>query len=186
MTNDVLHKVVIQQAFREPLEFVDYMTEAQGYSNMALDLHEYHAFGDYWNGLAEQPEGWATNIQVSCDYAAKTSVQTMDVVVGEWSLAVTDCQEYLDGGYAEPYIPPNGSPSTCAYYNSDFSTFPDDYKEFLGQYMGAQMDAYEAGNGWFFWTAKTENNCAPEWDYLFLLQNGIAPPNLCERERICQ
>ena len=47
------------------------------------------------------------------------------------------------------------------------------------------MDAYEQGDGYFFWTAKTEDNCAPEWDYLFLLQNGIAPPNLCERDVYC-
>ena len=38
----------------------------------------------------------------------------------------------------------------------------------------------------FFWTAKTENNCAPEWDYLYLLQNGIVPQNLCQRDTFCQ
>ncbi len=38
----------------------------------------------------------------------------------------------------------------------------------------------------FFWTAKTENNCAPEWDYLFLLQNGVVPQNLCQRETFCK
>ena len=41
------------------------------------------------------------------------------------------------------------------------------------------------GIGWFFWTAKTEENCAPEWDFLFLLEQGIAPANLCERQRYC-
>ena len=55
----------------------------------------------------------------------------------------------------------------------------------MGQFIRAQMDAYEVGQGWFFWTAKTEDNCAPEWDYLFLLQNGIAPDNLCTRTTFC-
>ena len=186
LTNDVLNKVIVQQAFRTPTDFINYMPESQGYSNVVLDLHEYHAFGEYYNGLAEDPtQAWPTNIDLSCDYAEYTSVQTLEVVVGEWSLAINDCQKYLDGGYGEPYVPPNRSPAVCDYYNGDFSTYNDEYKQFMRDYMGAQMDAYEAGNGWFFWTAKTENNCGPEWDYLFLLRNGIAPANLCERPRVC-
>lgn len=109
----------------------------------------------------------------------------MDVVVGEWSLANQDCQKYLDGGYNTPYKPPNGSPDTCAYYNKDFSEYTADHKEFLRNFMTAQMDSYEAGDGYFFWTAKSENNCAPAWDFLFLLEQGIAPQNLCERPRLC-
>lgn len=105
--------------------------------------------------------------------------------MGEWSLAVTDCQEYLDGGYATPYVPPAASDSTCAYYNSNFTTYSDEYKAFLADFMLAQMDAYEQGDGYFFWTAKTEDSCAPEWDYLFLLRNGIAPADLCNRDTYC-
>ena len=41
------------------------------------------------------------------------------------------------------------------------------------------------GAGWFFWTAKTENHSAPEWDYLYLLEKGIAPKNLCAKENLC-
>ena len=58
-------------------------------------------------------------------------------------------------------------------------------RAFMRQHLIAQMDAYEAGGGYFFWTAKTENNVGPEWDFLFLLENGIAPANLCERETYC-
>jgi len=39
--------------------------------------------------------------------------------------------------------------------------------------------------GWVFWTAKTEDHCAPEWDYLFLLENGIVPADLCNRDTVC-
>ena len=30
----------------------------------------------------------------------------MPTIVGEWSLAVTDCQKYLHGGYATHYVAP--------------------------------------------------------------------------------
>ena len=34
---------------------------------------------------------------------------TLPTFVGEWSLAVTDCQLYLQGGYNEPYHPATGA-----------------------------------------------------------------------------
>ena len=147
-------------------------------------MHIYHAFGDYWNGLAEDPAGWNVNLDTACGYKSEVELQTLDTFTGEWSLAVTDCQKYLDGGYADPYDPV-ASDSTCAYYNSNFNTFPIEYRIFLGDYAMAQMDGYEVGKGWFFWTAKTEGNCAPECDYLFLLENGIMPANLCDRPTYC-
>ena len=58
------------------------------------------------------------------------------------------------------------------------------YKEFLRDFMLSQIEAYESSVnsvGWFFWTAKTERHRAPEWDYLFLLENDIAPKDLCNR-----
>jgi glucan 1,3-beta-glucosidase len=182
LTDDVLHKIVIQQAFRSPQDFVGYMED---YPGTGLDLHNYQCFGDYWNALADDPNGWYTHLDAACDYVWETGVQTLHTVCGEWSLAVTDCQKYLDGGYGNPYEPPNASQSACEYYNGNFTTYPAEYRDFLRQYMVAQMDAFEAADGWFFWTAKTENNCGPEWDYLLLLQNGIAPQNLCERETYC-
>ncbi len=87
--------------------------------------------------------------------------------------------------YATPYVPPWAEEETCNYYNSNFDTYTAEYKAFLTNYMLAQMDSYETGAGYFFWTAKTEDNCAPEWDYLFLLQQGIAPADLCSRNRYC-
>ena len=43
----------------------------------------------------------------------------------------------------------------------------------------------ENGAGWFMWTLKTERHCAPEWDFLFLLQQGVIPPDLCSRRSVC-
>lgn len=63
-------KVVIQQAFRNPIDFHGYM--AEGFENVMLDLHEYHAFGEYWNNLAANNEGWNTNIDTSCGFKSKS------------------------------------------------------------------------------------------------------------------
>ena len=38
------------------------------------------------------------------------------------------------------------------------------------------------GVGWMMWTMKTEDQCAPEWDFTMLLEKGVIPANLCERE----
>ena len=77
----------------------------------------------------------------------KNDVQQIyhNAVTGEFSLAVTDCQKYLNGGFADPYVPPDAKPETCAYYNSDFSSFPVEYKEFLKSFFLAQIDGYEKG-----------------------------------------
>jgi hypothetical protein len=41
------------------------------------------------------------------------------------------------------------------------------------------------GAGWMMWTLKTEDSCAPEWDFLLLLQIGVIPADLCARETVC-
>ena len=174
-------KVVLQQAFRNPQEWVGYTLS--GAEGLELDLHEYHAFGEDWNGLAAQPNGWEENLKATCEYGpSNVATQTLPTFIGEWSLAVCDCQEFLDGGYANPYVPPNAEASTCAYYNGNFSTYPQDCRDFMKDFMLAQMDAGELNKGFFFWTAKVEQNAGPEWDYLQLLAEGIAPADLCTRD----
>jgi len=45
----------------------------------------------------------------------------------------------------------NFSEETCKYYNSDFTTASDDYKDFLKKYFLAQIDGFEygvTGVGW--------------------------------------
>lgn len=84
-----------------------------------------------------------------------------------------------------PYVPPQSSEEACNYYNSDFSTFAAEYKQFLTNFFLAQLDSFEAGAGWTMWTMKTEEHCAPEWDFLFLLEQGILPQDLCNRPTFC-
>ena len=44
-------------------------------------------------------------------------------------------------------MPPQSSEETCNYYNSDFSTFTPEYKQFLADFFLAQIDSFEAGAG---------------------------------------
>jgi len=182
-------KVVVQTGFRGYNDYDDYM-QSPDYQGVILDGHEYQCFGSYWNDLAALPGGWATHLAAACAYGTLVDVSKHSLFVGEFSLEVTDCQKYLDGGIQSNggYVPPNAAESTCAYYNDNWETYPDDYKEFLKHYFLAQIDGYEKGDngrGWFFWTGKTENNCAPEWDLVFLIENGIVPEDLCNRPSYC-
>ena len=113
---------------------------------------------------------------------------TLPTFTGEFSLAVTDCQKYIQGGYNDPYIPVYASEESCKYYNSDFSTFTEEYKYFLREYFLSQIEPYQYGGngiGWFFWTGKTLDNCAPEWDFLFLIENDIISSDLCIKTNVC-
>ena len=102
-------------------------------------------------------------------------------------MAVTECQKYIQGGYNDPYIPAYASEETCKYYDSNFFNYTDEYKEFLQKYFLSQIEPYQnyGGIGWFFWTGKTLNNCAPEWDFLFLVENSILPLDLCAKTNFC-
>ena len=117
--------VVVQQAFRAWYEFYGYMSEAEGYSNVALDIHSYHAFGPLWNYVASLDNAWLVwgklilksmlrqlNLDGACLYHWELMNVTMATMVGEWSLAITDCQLYLQGGVNEPYHPGTGAEVT--------------------------------------------------------------------------
>lgn len=125
-------------------------------NGVEVDAHNYQCFGGYWNDVAHWPDGWGTHLDVSCTIKDEIAECPLSTYLGEFSLAVTECQKYLSGGYMIEYIPPDNDPELCNYYNSDFSTYSDDYKEFLANFFLAQIDSFEHGNGWFFWTGKTD------------------------------
>jgi len=177
-------KMVIDIAAKGFAAFDGYMLDR--YEDLDLDAHHYQCFGaaNHW---AEEEGGWSRHLEEACRIRADIGMSSMRTWAGEFSLAITDCQEYLQGGFVTPYDP-SSSEATCRYYNSDFSTFPPEYKEFLSSYFLAQIDSFEAGTngvGWFMWTMKTEDHCAPEWDFIFLLDNGIIPEDLCTRPTYC-
>lgn len=180
--------VNLQQAFRPISDYYNFMPASEGFEGISVDMHLYQCFGGFWNDQADQPNGWWVHLNESCRYHEDVASATWPTFTGEFCLAVTDCQKYLNGGFHTPYVPPDASKEACAFYDADWSTQSEDYKQFLRQYFIAQIDAFEYGDngvGWFMWTMKTEQNCAPEWDFMFLLEQGVIPDNLCTRETYC-
>jgi len=175
-------KVVIDIA---AMSFGDFAGGVNNDPNVDLDAHTYQCFGGYWNEVALSPNGWNTHLETSCAFGNDIASSPMNTWVGEFSLSVTECTKYLSGGYMIDYIPPDNDISLCEYYNNDWSTYPEEYKDFLRKFFLAQIDGFEQGAGWIFWTGKTENNSSPEWDYLFLLQQGVMPADLCSRDTYC-
>ncbi|TRY73119.1 hypothetical protein TCAL_09175 [Tigriopus californicus] len=181
--NDV--KVIIQQGFRNPSDFVNLMSEKKGYQGVVLDLHNYHFWNKKLNNEALQvPKVFETNIEEACEFASYVKIQTLPTIVGEWSLASTDCQKYLYG-YSKPYNPKLASNETCKMYDGNLRNYSDSHRQFLQDFLIAQMEVQEAASGYFFWTVKTEDHYAPEWDFLALIKNGIVPHTLCTKKSIC-
>jgi len=151
--------VNIQQAFRTGWQFDNLMTEPE-FENVAVDMHTYQCFGAYWDSIhVDTPEGRAVHYDTSCAYAQDVSARYHRTFSGEWSL-----------GHAGPW---------------DWED--PEYLEFLRLWFLSQIDAYEysdSGYGWYFWAGKIQEG-SQEWNYLHLLESGVAPANLCERETFC-
>ena len=76
------------------------------------------------NQWVEQPDGWSRHLAEACRYrsglplppfriAGDISSSPLPTWTGEFSLATTDCQEYLQGGFVTPYDPPQSSDRVC-------------------------------------------------------------------------
>ena len=55
------------------------------------------------------------------------------------------------------------SESACAYYNSNYDSFPDEYVDFLRSYFIAQIDAFEFGDKVTECTKELSYNTAAQW-----------------------
>lgn len=193
--------VVFQTAFEGPSDQAPYVKPE--YRDCWFDEHSYQCFGAAWNVMATQSDGWGKHLDASCREGfgdhARFKEWSLWTFAGEFSLAVTDCTLYLAGGMnggcersSDPnckyqgWLDQNGHSDTCKYYNKGADELPDDYKQFLGNFARAQMDAFEVADGWFFWNFRTENGHAPEWDYLLGLREGWMPKDAGAREPFCQ
>ena len=74
--------VAINQAFRPYQDFVNYMSENDGYSKVMLDMHTYHCFGPEYNSMALLPEGWALHLVDSCAQRNFVDANTLPSVLG--------------------------------------------------------------------------------------------------------
>merc|ERR1719402_690660 len=65
--------VNLQQAFKSHEDWVPVMPPSDGFTDISVDRHEYQCFGGYWNGMADNPAGWSTHLDASCNYIANTT-----------------------------------------------------------------------------------------------------------------
>jgi glucan 1,3-beta-glucosidase len=169
--------------------------------DILIDTHQYQAFGQAQLELAR-----SEHIDAACKLKTRVREfnQQVPLVVGEWSLATSDCAPWLHG-FGNGHIwdgsmreSPQGVPirntskqmhRRCSSWQEgqlDVGKFDPEYRAFLRKFAEVQMDAFEQGRGWFFWNFKTEGHGAPQWDFLLGLQEGLIPPHVAQRTHSCR
>ncbi|KAK2460353.1 hypothetical protein APHAL10511_007742 [Amanita phalloides] len=175
-------KVMIGDAFLGVQNWTGFLTEpsAQG---VLMDYHQYQVFNNQ-----ELNFTWDQHIQFSCQWIPTLSSYQQNnlwTVTGEWSTAVTDCAQWLNGRNVGARW--DGSISqgaeyfgSCTNMTGSYQTFSPEYKTFLRQYWEAQANIGESIQGWIYWTWKAEN--ADEWSYQKGLEGGWIPQNPTQRQ----
>ncbi|KAF2995341.1 hypothetical protein E8E13_002192 [Curvularia kusanoi] len=174
----------------------------QGNKDLLLDVHQYVIFNIDQLSLDHRDK-----LNFACAAWTQQSLRSMDkktgfgpTMCGEWSQADTDCTQYInnvnigtrwEGTYdtgntstaiLKPQCPEPGKCS-CDPANADPSTYSDQYKKWLYQFAIGQMDSFEAGWGWFYWTWETEK--ATQWSYRRGIAAGILPKKAYDRDWTC-
>ncbi|CDK28300.1 unnamed protein product [Kuraishia capsulata CBS 1993] len=147
------------------------------YERVVIDYHHYEVFG-----VGELKDNIAEHLSSVKGYGHAVAGTRHPAVIGEWSAALTDCAPWLNGVR-------RGARYDATYLNdefigscegiSDFSTWNSSFKESVGKFIEAQLDAYNMISGWVFWCYKTEN--AIEWDLSKLIEHDLFPQPLDKR-----
>ncbi|KAF5368609.1 hypothetical protein D9758_002201 [Tetrapyrgos nigripes] len=166
-------KVLIHDAFQNLTSLQRFMTPPE-FQNVAMDKHIYQVFSDAENQRSEEE-----HIQFACNLTEQLSTFDLELYVGEWAPAKTDCAKYLNGrGKGARYdgtFEGSSKIGSCEGLTGSANTFSEDYKTFLRKYWEVQTITYEKADGWIQWTWKAEN--ADEWSYQAGLANGWIPKN---------
>lgn len=175
----------------------------QGNKDLLLDVHQYVIFNTDQLSLKHRDK-----LNFACKAWTVQSTRSMDkttgfgpTMCGEWSQADTDCTQYINNvgtgtrwegtfntgnpksSVLVPQCPLKTSACNCDKANEDPSKYSAEYKKWLYQFAIAQMDAFEAGWGWFYWTWETEK--ATQWSYRRGLEAGILPKDAGGRDWTC-
>ncbi|PSN75201.1 glycoside hydrolase [Corynespora cassiicola Philippines] len=169
--------------------------------NLLLDVHQYVIFNVDQLSLKHTDK-----LNFACKAWTQQSERSMNketgfgpTMCGEWSQADTDCTQFInnvgigtrwEGTYdtgndstsiLEPQCP--ADTCTCNGANAAPEDYSDAYKKFLYQFAVAQMESFEAGWGWFYWTWETEK--APQWSWKLGMKAGILPAKAYDRSWTC-
>jgi glucan 1,3-beta-glucosidase len=175
----------------------------QNNKNLLLDVHQYVIFNTDQLSLKHRDK-----LNFACKAWTDQSKRSMDTntgfgptMCGEWSQADTDCTQYINNvatgtrwegtfntgnlstSVLVPQCPLKTSACSCNKANEDPANYSTEYKKWLYQFAIAQMDAFEAGWGWFYWTWETEK--ATQWSYRRGIEAGILPKTAYERDWTC-
>ncbi|KAH7106356.1 glycoside hydrolase [Auriculariales sp. MPI-PUGE-AT-0066] len=180
MIGDGFQGVNAWQGFMQPPAF----------TGVSMDYHQYQVFS-----IPDLQRSWDDHIAHACSLGpnlAAFSKGTMPTVMGEWSLAITDCTKWLNGRgvgvrWDGTYYPNSETVTlgSCDELSMDYTKFSDDYKAFLRKYWEAQAHIGEEAAGWIFWAWKAEFSA--EWSYRVGVEQGWIPqdptdrlyPNIC-------
>lgn len=173
--------VVLHDGFTPPESWNGFMSSNSGVWSVMIDTHHYEVFD---NGLLAMDVNKHTrNV---CDFSSQ-HVQTSDkwIVVGEWSGAMTDCAKYLNGkGIGARYDGTMGNSQVIGSCKGksvgSVKGLSQDARDSTRRFIEAQLDAYEKGSGWLYWTWTTEG--APEWDMKDQLAGGVFPNPVTDRK----
>ncbi|EON68633.1 hypothetical protein W97_07891 [Coniosporium apollinis CBS 100218] len=174
----------------------------QSDGRLLLDVHQYVIFNVDQIALTHTEK-----LQFACREWNLQSKRSMNraagfgpTMCGEWSQADTDCTENINNvgmgsrwegnlntGNASTSVLtplcPAKSGCSCDQANAEPSQWSDAYKDFLLKFSQAQMESFEAGWGWFYWTWDTES--APQWSYKQGMAAGVLPKKAYERSFKC-
>ncbi|KAL4252280.1 glycosyl hydrolase 5 (cellulase A) family protein [Abortiporus biennis] len=180
-------QVMIGDAFLGVQSWTNFLTQpsAQG---VFMDFHEYQVFN-----YPQLQLDFNGHINYSCqvlDQLRSYSQSNIFTIIGEWSVATTDCALWLNGRgigarWDGTWQPNQQVFGNCTGLTGNMSEFSNDYKTFLRKYWEVQADIGEAIQGWVYWAWKVEN--ADDWSYQRGLQGGWIPqgptsrmyPNQC-------
>ncbi|KAJ7158774.1 glycoside hydrolase family 5 protein [Mycena filopes] len=150
-----------------------------------MDYHEYQIFS-----VPELSRSFDDHINFACSsIQGLTSFASENIwtIVGEWSTAVTDCTQWLNGRgvgarWDGTWFQPNTPLGSCAGWTGSSSNFSSDYKTFLRKYWEVQVTMGESVQGWIYWAENSD-----DWSYQKGLEGGWIPqdptnrlyPNIC-------
>lgn len=83
--------IVYSDGFQPLSHWNGFMTEP-AYTSVAIDTHYYQVFSNEENAW-----DWPTHLQQVCSKQGTYASAPNWLIVGEWSLASTDCAKYLNG-----------------------------------------------------------------------------------------
>lgn len=173
--------VVLHDGFMPTESWNGFMSPSTGFYYVMMDTHHYEVFD---NGLLNMST--VQHMSTACGFV-NDHVLTSDkwTIVGEWTGAMTDCAKYLNGkGIGARY---DGTYPGSSYIGScqgksvgTVAGLSQADRDNTRRFNEAQLDAYEKGSGWLYWTWKTEG--APEWDMQAQIAAGVFPNPVTSRQ----